>query len=60
MESKIELPENLKDGIKSIEIDNFSDALKITSQPENFEGIELIPTGPLKEKLQQIENESIN
>ena len=33
---------------RRIEVDNFLDALKLTSQPGNFEG-EIIPTGQLKE-----------
>ena len=64
---KIELLKSLHDGArpvkdvieilagKRIEIDNFYDALKITSKPENIEGIELIATGQLKNILQNIE-----
>lgn len=69
---KIELLKSLKEGTrpakeviemlteKRIEIDNFHDALMITSCPGNYEGKEIIATGQLKKALEQIENESIN
>lgn len=60
-QKKIELLKSLHDGTKTkkeviellagkrIELNNFHDALMITSRPENYEGKELIATGPLKE-----------
>lgn len=62
---KIQLLKSLQDGTRPktevvkilkgelIEIDNFYDALKITSQAENFEG-EIRATGQLKELFETL------
>ncbi|MEO6134371.1 MAG: hypothetical protein ABIP35_04415 [Ginsengibacter sp.] len=65
---KIELLQSLKDGTRPakqviemlkgnlIEVDNFHEALMISSCPENCEGTEIIATGDLKKLFDSIDN----